>query len=113
MVDIRDRRIGPIVVIDLDGRMVANDQPGMVKEAVAKALADGATDVLIDVAGVNYMDSTRLGELIGVHVTVSCRGGRMGLVRVGPRVLELLRLTGLTQVIPVFSSLEDGLTHFR
>jgi anti-anti-sigma factor len=58
---------------------------------------------------VRYIDSTRLGELIAAHVTVSRHGGRLKLVRTPDRVNELLVLSGLTDVFERFDSVDAAL----
>ena len=78
-------------IVELAGRLTVNDQPGLLKEAVATPSTDGARHVLLDLSGVHYIDSTRLGELIAAHVTVSRKGGRLRWSRTPNRIIELLR----------------------
>ena len=78
--EIRERQSGNATIIELAGRLTVNDQPGMLKDAVADVVKRGAREVLLDLSGVRYIDSTRLGELIAAHVTVSRLGGRLKLV---------------------------------
>jgi anti-anti-sigma regulatory factor len=54
------------------------------------------------------MDSTRLGELIAAHITVSRVGGRLTLAATPPRVVELLTLAGLGGIFGRFDSVEDA-----
>lgn len=105
---IKQRLEGTVGIVELDGRMTVNDQPGMLKEAVAGIVRQGARNVLIDLSGVHYIDSTRLGELIAAHVTVSRHGGRLKLVRTPPRVVELLLIAGLGEVFERFESVDDA-----
>ena len=74
--EIRERQVGPATIVELSGRLTVNDQPGLLKEAVANAVVRGARNVLLDLSGVRYIDSTRLGELIAAHVTVTRQGGK-------------------------------------
>lgn len=106
--EIRDHAIGSVTVIALDGRLTINERPGQLKEAVQAAQGRGATDVVLDLTGIRYMDSTRLGELIAAHVTVSRVGGRLKLAATPPRVVELLTLAGLDGIFERFDSVEDA-----
>jgi anti-sigma B factor antagonist len=106
--EIRERQSGEATVIELAGRLTVNDQPGVLKDAVADVVRRGARDVLLDLSGVRYIDSTRLGELIAAHVTVSRLGGRLKLVATPPRVLELLTMAGLDGVFERYASAEDA-----
>ena len=103
---ITEKRNGPIAVLELTGRLTVNDQPGMLREAVTAALQDGARHVLLNLAGVFYIDSTRLGEIISAHVTVARRGGRLCLVGTPDRITELLAIAGLEGVFERFATNE-------
>ena len=111
--DIHDHLIGNVAVVQLAGRLTVNDRPGMLKEAVAAALQRGASHVLLDMHDVHYIDSTRLGELISAHVTVSRQGGRLKLARTPHRVSELLTMAGLGDIFERFESVEDGTKSFE
>ena len=106
--EIRDHAIGSVAVIALDGRLTVTERPGRLKETVQNALGRGMTDVVLDLTGIRYMDSTRLGELIAAHVTVSRVGGRLKLAATPPRVVELLTLAGLDGIFERFDSVEDA-----
>ena len=67
-------------------------------------LALAATALVL--SGVHYIDSTRLGELIASHVTVSRKGGRLRLVGTPNRIIELLAIAGLEGVFERFDSTE-------
>jgi anti-anti-sigma factor len=93
--EIRERIDGPVALLELVGRLTVNDQPGLLKDAVTGALRRGARHVLLDLSAVPYVDSTRLGELISAHVSVTRGGGKLRLIRTPARILELLDLAGL------------------
>jgi anti-anti-sigma factor len=109
--EIGERRTGTTTVLALTGRLTVNDRPGMLKDRVAVAVQEGATRVLLDLSGVVYIDSTRLGELIAAHITVSRTGGRLGLVGTPRRIHELLTMAGLDGVFEQFASTDDAVQH--
>lgn len=106
--EIRQRQSGDIAIVELAGRLTINDQPGMLKETVSNALANGAKHVLLDLSGVHYIDSTRLGEIIAAHVTVTRRGGHLRLVGTPDRILDLLAIAGLDGVFERFATTEEA-----
>lgn len=110
--EIRERQAGPVTVVELTGRLTVNDRPGLLKDAVADAVGRGARGVLLDLSGVGYIDSTRLGELIAAHVTLSRQGGRLKLVGTPHRVLELLTLAGLDGIFERFATVDEGVRSF-
>jgi anti-anti-sigma factor len=108
MVQILDRFDRNIAVLTLSGRLTVNDSPGLLKEAVADAVRRGAAHVVLDLSDVRYIDSTRLGELIAAHITVSRHGGRLKLAGTPDRVVELLTLAGLGGVFERFGSVDEA-----
>jgi anti-sigma B factor antagonist len=106
--EIRRRQAGVVAIVELAGRLTVNDQPGLLKEAVTSAIQEGARHVLLVLSGVNYIDSTRLGELIAAHVTVSRKGGRLRLVGTPTRITELLAIAGLEGVFERFATTEEA-----
>lgn len=107
--NIRERRVGNAAIIEIDGRLTVNDHPGRLRAVVWTALQDGAEHVVLNLAGVDYLDSTRLGELIASHVTVTRQNGRLSLVGVPARVNELLTLAGLGQVFERFDTVDEAI----
>ena len=99
---------GNVAVIALAGRLTVNETPGLLKQAVEDSIGRGATEVVLDLSGVNYIDSTRLGELIAAHVTASRLGGRLKLACTPPRIVQLLRISGLDGVFERFDSIDDA-----
>jgi anti-sigma B factor antagonist len=106
--ELKERQIGNITVVELAGRLTVNDQPGALKEAVAEAVKRGARRVLLDLSGVRYIDSTRLGELIASHVSVTRQGGRLTLVATPPRIVELLDMAGLNGVFERLETIDEA-----
>ena len=106
--DIRERQIGGVTIVELSGRLTVNDQPGQLKQALAEAVARGARNVLLDLSGVRYIDSTRLGELIAAHVSASRQGGSLKLIATPARILELLTMAGLDGVFQHYDTAEDA-----
>jgi len=111
--NVRERLEGDVGIVELSGRFTVTDSPGLLKEAVVTVVDQGAKHVLVDLADVHYIDSTRLGELIAAHVTLSRRGGRLKLVRTPNRVTELLVLAGLGDVFERFDSIQAATDSLR
>jgi anti-anti-sigma factor len=105
-VQIQERTVEGVTVLEVDGSLMAHEQTGALKTAVERALGRGAADIVLDLTAVGYVGSTRLGELIAAHVTVSRGGGRLKLAAVPPRVAELLRIAGLDHVFEQFQTVE-------
>src|SRR5215470_8733146 len=105
---ISERQSNQFTILELSGRLTVNDQPGLLREAVVEVVQRGARDVLLDLSGVQYIDSTRLGELIAAHITLSREGGSLKLLRTPTKIVELLAIAGLDGVFRRYESVEDA-----
>lgn len=99
---------GSIATLTLAGRLTVTDTPGRLKAAALEALAQRARAIILDLSQVPYIDSTRLGELITAHITVSRQQGRLVLVCTSGRIPELLKIAGLEGVFETYTSIDDA-----
>jgi anti-sigma B factor antagonist len=72
-----------------------------VREALHRAIDAGAGDLVVDVSGVDLVDATGLGVLLGAHRRASQAGRRIVLRDASPRLVRILRLTRLHRVFTV------------
>lgn len=108
---ITERERDGVVVLDVEGRLTMNDGRGLVKAAVDRLLARGATRVVLNLEGLHYLDSACLGELIQAHAALCRRGGRLKLVRVPAHLGALLRLAGLDGVFEICESEQEAVAN--
>jgi len=93
---------GDIVIIVLDGEMVGGPDATMLSEKLHGLIEEGRNRIIIDMAKVNYMNSSGLGILIGGLTTVRNNGGKLRLLNLAPKLQELLRITKLDQVFTLY-----------
>jgi anti-anti-sigma factor len=74
---------------------------GDVREALHGAIEGGTGDLVVDVSGVDLIDATGLGVLLGAHRRAAQVGRRVVLRDASPRVARILRLTRLNRVFVV------------
>ena len=93
----KDKYGNQVTMVRCRGRLVS-DTAGEVKDAVRPLIASGGR-IVIDLADVNHMDSSGLGALVGLKASAIKQGlCVLEFANMTPRVLELLRLTNLTQM---------------
>ena len=107
--DFKQRQTGEYTIVELSGRLTVNDDPGRLRQAVAETVKQGSRQVLLDLSGVKYIDSTRLGELISAHVSLMRQGGLLKLVGTPAKIRELLHVAGLDRVFQCYETLEDAM----
>ena len=92
--------------------MTRNDGFGVVKTAVTDLLAQGQTQVLIDMASVSYMDSTGVGELVSAYITTRNHHGSLKLLIPRHRLRELFEVAKLETVFEMFDDESEALRSF-
>jgi anti-anti-sigma factor len=73
-------------------------------------LAADVPAVLVDLSGIDHVDSTGLGELVGYLQRFEKEGRRLALYRPHPRILSLLRLTRLDQIFSIYEDREEAIS---
>jgi anti-sigma B factor antagonist len=81
----------------LSGRLDASTASEM-REALHAAVDAGAADLIVDVSGVDMVDATGLGVLLGAHRRADRAGRRLVLRDASPRLVRVLRLARLHRV---------------
>ena len=79
------------------------------RELFADLIADGHHHLVVDLQGVEFLDSTGLGVLIGGLKRVDPHDGSFQLVCTQDRVLKIFHITGLTNVFTIHASVKDAL----
>ena len=102
--DIRERVVNGISVLDISGKISLGEGDLQIKDRIKDLLADGQRRILLNLADVSYIDSAGLGSLISSYATVKREGGNLKLVNLTKRVKDLL---AITKLITVFDTFED------
>ncbi len=108
------RRTEGVIIFQLDGKIVDTDSlklKKMVDEYIASS--HEAPKLLLDLSGVSMMDSSGLGTLIGAHLSIRRKGGRMGVINVGTNIRNLLVMAKLTTVLEHLDSEAEAIESFR
>ena len=100
-----------IAIFDVSGRLVVGEAVKL-REAVNQAVADGYKNAIVNLEGVDYVDSTGLGTLVICFTTLKKAGGVAKLLNLNRRNLDLLVLTKLTTVFDVFTDEQDAVNSF-
>ena len=106
------RDVGNVRVLDLEGKITIGAGDVQLRQLVEECLAEGKTNILLNLKGVSHIDSSGIGEMVGCYTTVSRRGGAMKLFGLPPKINDLLQVTQLITVFDVFDNEAEALTTF-
>lgn len=111
--NIAERQVGDITIIDLQGNIMFEDGDQELRGAVCRALESGHKSIVLNMGEVPYMDSAGLSELVRSYVAVGKRGGRIVLVDLTKKVNDLLTIAKLLTVFETYDSEADALASFK
>ena len=106
------RRIGEVVVIDVDGKILLGEGDVEIKRTVDDLLKKGKKNILLNLAKVPYLDSAGLGEIIRCYTTLRKSGGSFRLLSPNQRIIDLLTITKLLNVFDWYDNEEAALKSF-
>lgn len=102
---------GGIVVLVMSGRFMMGDCP-RVDEEVAQHILRNEKSFIFDLAGVVYMDSGAVGQMVKSFTQLKKSGGTLRLSGVGGMVKGILKMTQLDRVIEIFPTPADAAQNF-
>jgi anti-sigma B factor antagonist len=106
---VMSRREGTRTVISVTGEIDVYTAPTL-RERLNDLVSQGEYDLVVDMAGVEFLDSTGLGVLVGGLKRARSHQGTLRLVCDQEKIIKVFRITGLTKVFPIYASLDDALT---
>jgi anti-sigma B factor antagonist len=106
------RRVGPVLVLGLTGRLVMGDGDEKLDAALQVLINRGERALLLDCAEVSAIDSQGIKALVRNTVSLWNRGGQLKLLRLAPRVRTVLEVTRLLSVIEAFDDEDAALRSF-
>lgn len=108
---IRERFADGVTILDLEGRLTL-ETFGVLKDTVRRLVDTGCRRVVLHLAGVSYVDSIGVAELVRSHVILGNSGGRLKLLGIPKQVDELLTITRLHTVFESFDAEQDAIRSF-
>jgi anti-sigma B factor antagonist len=109
---ITERSVGDVMVLDIKGKITLGEGDEQLKDKVNSLVNQGQRKMVLNLAGVPYLDSAGLGEVVRAYTTVSRQGGNLKLLNLTKRITDLLSITKLLTVFETFDSESDAVQSF-
>jgi anti-sigma B factor antagonist len=110
--EISRRELEGIVILDLQGRLVAGAETSELRDAVRELADAGRQNAVLNLQEIGFIDSTGLGALVICFTTLRKAGGALKLLNLSRKNIELLVLTKLTTVFELFTDEQDAVNSF-
>ena len=103
---------GKVVILFCSGRIVFGDETAAFRDRI-KSILLGTHQIVLNLDGIESVDSGGLGTLVGLLASTRSRNGDIKLVRPNKRVNDLLKRTRLNTVFQSYESDDEAVSAFR
>jgi len=107
----RIRQAGIVSLVDVSGRLTSFET-GALRDSITGLLKQGHKDIILNLTALQYLDSSGIGELARVYVSVVKQSGQMKVIGLSSKIEEVLKITHLYQVFPEFPDEQAALQTF-
>ena len=111
--NIRERQAGDITVLDMDGRITIGEGSVALRSAIRRLLEEGKKNILLNLAGVGYIDSSGIGELVSSYTAIKNQEGQLKLLSLTEKLRDLLTITKLLTVFDAYETEAEALSNFN
>ena len=111
--DVKERQAGDVTILDMTGEVRIGEGSISLRDSIRHLSDQGKKKVLLNLAGVKYMDSTGVGELIANYTTITRGGGQLKLLNLTDRIQNLLVITKLLTVFDAYDNEAEALKSFQ
>jgi anti-sigma B factor antagonist len=101
------RRVDSHAVVDVKGEIDVYTAPKL-RENLIELVSEGSYNVVVNLEGVDFLDSTGLGVLVGALKRVRAHDGTLSLVCTQDKILKIFKITGLTKVFEIHDSVDEA-----
>ncbi len=105
------RQVGQVSVVEVTGKLTSLES-GALNNSIAQLLKEGRKQILLNLSGLTYLDSSGIGELVRTYMSVIKRDGEMKVVGLTDKAEEILKITKLYQVFQEFQDERSALQSF-
>ena len=109
---VRVRERDGVVILDMKRRIEGGPDADAFHDLIKACVADGKTKILVNLAKVNFINSTGLGILLSGYTSVMNAGGRFKLVNISERIKSILMITKLLMIFEVYTDEDEAIASF-
>jgi anti-sigma B factor antagonist len=111
--NISERQAGDVTILDMSGKITIGEGSVALRTAIRRLLEEGKKKILLNLAGVGYIDSSGIGELVSSYTAINKDGGQLKLLNLTQKLQDLLTITKLLTVFDVYESEAEALESFK
>jgi anti-sigma B factor antagonist len=110
---ITNSEVDGVSLVALNGRIVLGEESTALREKLKGLIAGGKKKIVLNMAEIDYIDSSGLGALVAAHLSAKNGGGSIRLCNLGKKFHEVLQLTKLLTVFDVYETEAAAVSSFQ
>lgn len=110
--EILQRREGNVVILDIHGAISLGESKEKFARVMDDLFAQSGVNVLVNFSGINYLDSTGIGELVGYMNKFVENNRHLKILKPHERIRKLLQITKLDTVFEIYKDEDEALRSF-
>jgi anti-sigma B factor antagonist len=107
-----DKLLDGVLILEARGRITLGPETEFLRQRLKNTGESGHKQIVLDLAGVDYIDSAGLGTLVAGAASVRRAGGELKLANLTSRVRDLMQITRLSTLFEVYDSLDKARSSF-
>ena len=111
--NINERQAGDVTVLDMSGKITIGEGSVALRTAIRRLLEEGKKRILLNLAGISYVDSSGIGELVSSYTAINKEGGQLKLLNLTQKLQDLLTITKLLTVFDVYDNEAEALNSYK
>lgn len=101
-----------IVILSLSGDILGGDDVALFKSKVKSLLDADKKNIVLDLGGVTYVNSSGIGMLVGGLTTVNQAGGKLKISNIEKNIRNIFTITNLVKVFDAFETTDAAVASF-
>ena len=106
------REDGKVTIIDLSGKLMGGEDADLFRDLLHGLLEEGKKSVVVNLAGIRWINSTGVGILITGYTTMRRNKGDLKLLNVSNKIQSILYVTKLNLIFECFDDLDEAIASF-
>ena len=108
-----DREENGVIILEPTGKIMGGPDASLLHDKLYEFIEQDKKKVIVDLAEVDWMNSTGLGILISSYTTLRNNGGKLKLANVTEKIKSLLVITKLEPVFESYDTIADAIQSFN
>ncbi|BBB32592.1 anti-sigma B factor antagonist [Thermotomaculum hydrothermale] len=113
MLEIKERKVNDIIILDLKGKITIGEGDKQLREKITSLLEKGEKKIILNMARVSYLDSSGTGEVVSLLMKVKKAGGELKLLSLSQKIKDIFQIAQLLSIFDYYTDEEEALKAFE